>query len=241
MRALHLVLASAQLILLVLISFPAARSFGSSSMGPIGPVPLKLGDVVYVFFSPPLGKVVVSVSSSSGGPYRQATNMNESITTVPVQIGTQGTYVQFVPQSDGHFSLVLNVSSKQTFNMLLGVLTSDYSNFAPYRVYTVERAYFVEIVTMRALEATNWSISFDFYVEQEKEEAWFFIPMPSWSEVLLLGAAVAGLAYPNAFLITGLYFKSKKEEVSTKRKVGVCLFLIISLLLIYWLYLRVTK
>ncbi|MEM2886385.1 MAG: hypothetical protein QXF24_09910 [Thermoproteota archaeon] len=209
-------------------------------MGPIGPVPLMVGDAVYVFFSPPLGKVVVSVSSP-GGPYRQATYVNESITTVPVQLGAQGTYVQFIPQSDGRFTLVLNVSSKQPFNMLLGVLTNDYSNFAPYRVYTVERAYFVEIVTMRGLEASNWSISFDFYVEKEKEEAWFIIPMPSWGEALLLGAAVAGLAYPNAFLVTGLYFRSKREEVSTKRKVGVCLSVIISMLLVYWLYLRVTR
>ncbi|MGQ9513784.1 MAG: hypothetical protein ACUVTL_01830 [Thermoproteota archaeon] len=209
-------------------------------MGPIGPVPLMVGDAVYVFFSPPLSKIVVSVSSSKMGPYRQVTNMNETITSVPVQIGTQGSYVQFVPQSDGYFSLVLNVTSQQPFNMLLGVLTNDYTNFEPYRIFTVERAYFVEIVTMRNVKASNWSISFEFIVKQKGEESWFIIPIPSSAGIILLGAAILCLAYPNAFLITGLYFKSKKEEVSTKRKVGVFLSLLISLLLIYWLYLRVT-
>jgi hypothetical protein len=104
---------------------------------------------------------------------------------------------------------------------MLGVLTKDTSNFTPYKIYNVEQAYFVEILTMHALEAGNWSFSLSLSVTAVKgESSWFNIPIPSTVGILFLGVAIVGLAYPNAYLFTDLYYRSKKEEVSKKRKVG---------------------
>lgn len=232
-------LALAILPLLALANLPKVASPSPISLVPIGPIPLVVGDVVYVFFSPPLGKVLVSCSSSEGGAYRQLTSMNESLTNVPVQIGgDQGSYVQLVPQSEGRYDLVLNVSSQQPFNLLLGILTSDTSNFDLYKIHVVERAYFVEILIMQGLAAESWSISFAFEVTTAQEESWFSIPIPSSAGALFLVAAIVGLSYPNAYLFTDLYYRSKKEEVSKKRKIGIGILVILSLLVIYWLYTR---
>jgi hypothetical protein len=124
--------------------------------------------------------------------------------------------------------------------MLLGILTKDTSNFTPYRIYNVEQAYFVEILTMHALEAGNWSFSLSFSVTAVKgESSWFNIPIPSTVGVLFLGVAIVGLAYPNAYLFTDLYYRSRKEEISRKRKVGIGISLIVSLIVIYWVYIQV--
>jgi len=233
----HEGLALAILPLLALANLPKVASPSPISLVPIGPIPLVVGDAVYVFFSPPLSKVLASCSSLEGGAYRQLTSMNESLTNVPVQIGgDQGSYVQLVPQSEGHFNLVLNVSSQQPFNVLLGILTRDISNFNLYKIHTVERAYFVEILTMQGLAAENWSISFTFDVTATQETSWFSVPIPSSAGALFLVAAIVGLSYPNAYLFTDLYYRSKKEEVSKKRKVGIVVLVIVSLLVIYWIY-----
>jgi len=226
--------------LLALANLPKATSPSPISLVPIGPIPLLVGDVVYVFFSPPLGNVLASCSSSDGGAYRQVISMNESLTNVPVQLGgDQGSYVQLVPQSEGSFNMVLNVSSQQPFNMLLGILTRDTTNFELYMIHVVERAYFVEILTMQGLAAENWSISFVFDVTTTLEESWLSIPLPSSAGALFLIAAIVGLSYPNAYLFTDLYYRSKKEEVSKKRKVGIGVLVILSLIIIYWIYVRV--
>jgi len=39
--------------------------------------------------------------------------------------------------------------------------------------------------------------------------------------------------------ITDYYYKSKKEEASRRRKVGIAVSVIISIIVIYWVYLRV--
>jgi len=226
--------------LLALANLPKATSPSPISLVPLGPIPLIVGDVVYVFFSPPLGRVLASCSSSEGGAYRQLTSMNESLTNVPVNLGGDyGSYVQLVPQSEGKYGLVLNVSSPQPFNLLLGILTSDTSKFDLYKVHVVERAYFVEILTMQGLAAENWSISFAFDVTTTQEASWFSIPIPSSAGALFLVAAIIGLSYPNAYLFTDLYYRSKKEEVSKKRKVGIVVLVILSLLVIYWIYMNV--
>lgn len=132
----------------------------------------------------------------------------------------------------------MNVSSQQPFNLLLGILTSDTSNFDLYKIHVVERAYFVEILIMQGLAAESWSISFAFEVTTAQEESWFSIPIPSSAGALFLVAAIVGLSYPNAYLFTDLYYRSKKEEVSKKRKIGIGILVILSLLVIYWLYTR---
>lgn len=236
----HKGLALVFLPLLALANPPKATSPSPISLVPIGPIPLLVGDVVYVFFSPPLGNVLASCTSSNGGAYRQVISMNESLTNVPVQLGgDQGSYVQLVPQSEGSFNMVLNVSSQQPFNMLLGILTRDTTNFELYMIHVVERAYFVEILTMQGLAAENWSISFVFDVTTTLEESWLSIPIPSSAGALFLIAAIVGLSYPNAYLFTDLYYRSKKEEVSKKRKVGIGVLVILSLIIIYWIYVRV--
>jgi len=233
----HKGLALVFLPLLALANLPKATSPSPISLVPIGPIPLLVGDVVYVFFSPPLGNVLASCTSSNGGAYRQVISMNESLTNVPVQLGgDQGSYVQLVPQSEGSFNMVLNVSSQHPFNMLLGILTRDTTNFELYMIHVVERAYFVEILTMQGLAAENWSISFVFDVTTTLEESWLSIPLPSSAGALFLIAAIVGLSYPNAYLFTDLYYRSKKEEVSKKRKVGIGVLVILSLIVIYWIY-----
>jgi hypothetical protein len=240
MRRLHTIRALASSVLLVVAVTSAIASTGVRNIGPIGPIPLLMNDVVYVFFSPPLNTTLASCFFSSGGQYRLLTSMNESITDVPVDLGgTQGTYVQLIPQSQGHFDLILNVTSQTPFNMLLGIITKDRSSFAPYKIHTVSGAYFVEIFTMRGLDAGNWLISLSFSLRTiEAAVPWFDIPMPSSVGFLFLGAAIMCLAYPNAYLFTDFYYRSKKEEISIKGKIGVALFVIVSLLVIYWLYLR---
>ena len=227
--------------LLALVNISAAVSQSATTLGPIGPIPITVGDVVYVFFSPPLGKVLAICSSPDGGTFRQVTSMNESITDVPVQLGgSQGSYVQLTPSSSGNYNLVLYVSSSTPFNMLLGILTQYANNFAPYNVHTVQNAYFVEIFTMLGLNAVNWSISFSFDVNASPQQSSFFsIPLPSSVDAVFLGIAILGLSYPNAYLLTDYYYKSKKEEISKKRKVGIAISVILSVLVIYWIYLRV--
>jgi len=233
----HKRLALAILPLLALANLQKVTSPSPISLVPIGTIPLVVGDVVYVFFCPPLGNVLASCSSSNGGMYRQLIAMNESITNVPVQLGgDQGSYVQLVPQSEGSYNLVLNITSQQPYNMLLGILTQDTSNFKLYTIHVVERAYFVEILTMQGLAAVNWSISFVFDVTTTQEESWLSIPIPSSVGALFLVAAIVGLSYPNAYLFTDLYYRSKKEEVSKKRKVGIVALVVLSLLVIYWIY-----
>ena len=203
MREMHKGLALVFLPLLALANLPKATSPSPISLVPIGPIPLLVGDVVYVFFSPPLGNVLASCTSSNGGAYRQVISMNESLTNVPVQLGgDQGSYVQLVPQSEGSFNMVLNVSSQHPFNMLLGILTRDTTNFELYMIHVVERAYFVEILTMQGLAAENWSISFVFDVTTTLEESWLSIPLPSSAGALFLIAAIVGLSYPNAYLLS---------------------------------------
>lgn len=241
MRAMYRGLALVILPLVALVNISVAVSQSATTLGPIGPIPITVGDVVYVFFSPPLGKVLASCDSLDGGSYRQLTSMNESITNVPVQLGgAQGSYVELTPQASGHYNLTLYVYSQMPFNMLLGILTQNANNFAPYNVHTVQNAYFVEIFTMRDLIAVNWSISFSFDVSAPKQESfWLSIPVPSSANALFLVAAILGLSYPNAYLLTDYYYKSKKEEVSRKRKVGIAISVILSAIVIYWVYLRV--
>jgi len=236
----HKGLALVFLPLLALANLQKVTSPSPISLVPIGPIPLLVGDVVYVFFSPPLGNVLASCSSSDGGAYRQMISINESLTNVPVELGgDQGSYVQLVPQSEGSFNMVLNVSSQQPFNMLLGILTRDTTNFDLYTIHVVERAYFVEILTMLGLAAGNWSISFVFDVTTTQEESWLSIPIPSSAGALFLVAAIVGLSYPNAYLFTDLYYRSKKEEISKKRKAGIAVLVILSLIVIYWIYVSV--
>jgi hypothetical protein len=241
MRAMYRGLALVILPLLAFVNVSVAASQSATELGPIGPIPITVGDVVYVFFSPPLAKVLAICESPDGGTYRQSTAMNESITNVPVQLGgDQGSYVQLTPQASGHYNLTLNIWSQMPFNMLLGILTQNANNFGPYAVHTVQNAYFVEIFTMRGINTANWSISFSFDVSPSPQQSFFLsIPLPSSANAVFLVLAIVGLTYPNAYLLTDYYYKSKKEEVSRKRKVGIAISVILSLIVIYWIYLRV--
>jgi len=223
---------------LVLANLSAVVPQSITSIGPIGPIPLTVGDVIYVFFSPPLSTMLATCDSLNGGAYRQLTSLNESITNVPVQLGgDQGSYVQLTLQSAGNYHLILNMSSQIQFNMLLGILTQDIKNFTPYSNYTFQSAYFVEILTMRGFNAANWSFSFSFDVTSPGQRSTFFsIPLPSSVNTVFLGIAILGLSYPNAYLLTDYYYKSKKEEISKKRRVGIAISVILSVLVIYWFY-----
>jgi hypothetical protein len=239
MRSLPRGVILAILPILALANLSYVNPQGGTSLGPIGPIPLTVGDVVYVFISPPPSTMLATCDSLDGGGYRQLTSTNESVTNLPISLGGgMVSYVQLTLPSAGHYDLILNMSSQMPFNMELGILTQDLKNFMPYNNYTVQNAHFVEILTMRGLNTVNLSISFSLDVTSPGQKSFFFsIPLPSSVNALLLGIVILGLSYPNAYLLTDYHYKSKKEEVSKKRKVGIAISVILSIIVIYWVYL----
>jgi hypothetical protein len=226
--------------ILALVNLSSVNPQSTPSFGPIGPIPLTVGDVVYVFISPPPSTMLATCDSLDGGAYRQMTSTNESVPNLPLSLGEgEISYVQLTLQSAGHYGLILNMSSQMPFNIEIGVLTLDIKNYMPYTNYTVQDGYFVEILTMRGLNTANLSISLSLDVTSPGQKSFFSIPLPSSVNALFLGIVIVGLSYPNAYLLTDYYYKSKREEVRRRRKVGIAISVILSIIVIYWIYVSV--
>ena len=192
-------------------------------------------DVFIIVFNPPVNNVQVYVTTSGGRGYSYMLLTNRSI-ALPDVIGYSST-LQLVSQ-DKETNVTILFSSKNTTRVIYGVLTN---NNTYYRQMSSKSYVFAEgilfiLSPQIVMPSGDSKIVFNIDVVTVKErERGFHIELPPLAITIPVLAAILFIAYFNAYVIIDSYYLSQKEELSTGRKIGILLLLLISAMAIYWL------
>jgi len=192
------------------------------------------GDYVAMFVSPP----VINVSA-----YAKALNVSETydmhvIEDYPGFMNTS-TLVVMIPHGSGTYDLTVSFFSKGPFEVQYGVVTSNYTAYqhlaaAPYSL--ASGVWFLPVfVSSYADNGTFYNASAQVTVLPKSGSGSGGLPIriPPFVPLLTLMVISVLLAYIDVFAVYDTYWKSKAEEVSRKRWVGLVLLVIFSVILLY--------
>lgn len=225
------------LLTCLLLAFALATVPGNSEMVEYDfpRVNILEGDLFVVTFSPPVENIQVYVKGSEMKDFSLLVLTNSSL-AIPVLTG-RISIVQLIPQSS-LTNLTMTFDSNMTVKMLYGILTNNYTYYRQVssEYYTFSNGILVILQPRLTIPRGASKITFILNRISVKSSGGFLIELPPLATILPFAAAVAILAYLNAYVIVDSYYVSKREELSRSRKLGVALLIVLSALAIYWLF-----
>lgn len=192
-------------------------------------------DIFVVALSPPVEDIQVNVETAEGKGYSSLVITNGSL-GIPVLTG-RVSLVELIPDSPVT-NLTVTFNSNSTTRMLYGILTSNYSYYKQVSSdrYTLSNGIFVILPPQTEISSGASKLTFILSrVSKQNIEGWFRIELPPLAIVLPFALAAILLAYLNAYILVDTYYVSIREELSRSRKIGVAIFVGLSVLIIYWL------
>jgi len=193
------------------------------------------GDIFVVALSPPAESIQAYVKGDEVSSYSLLVLTNGSLAisvfTGPISM------VQLIPESP-LTNLTVTFNSNTTVKMLCGVLTNNYTYYKQVssQHYTFSNGILVILQPQMAIPRGASKITFILNrVRVKSSGGWLPIELPPLATIIPFAAAVAILAYLNAYVIVDSYYVSKREELSRVRKLGVVLLIGLSAFIIYWL------
>lgn len=193
------------------------------------------GDLFLVTLSPPVENIQVYVKGSEMKDFSLLVLTNSSL-NIPVLTG-RISIVQLIPEST-LTNLTVTFESNTTVKMLYAVLTNNYTYYRRISsdYYTFSNGILAILQPQLTIPRGASKITFILNRVSVRNPGGFFIELPPLATILPFAAAVAILAYLNAYVIVDSYYVSKREELSRSRKLGIVLLIVLSVLAIYWLF-----
>ncbi len=221
-------LQSSLLLLILLSVLPATSVRGPSTFN----YTVRQNDVFVLLINPPVnGLAAVCQPLVSMKPFKVYVAVNES----------QNSVVQVLLEASGYYNVTVSFQSQTPWGFSMGVFTRNpdwYVNYA--NITMVQGVSLVEFMSVTGWDPGSYELSILIDVRAIEEAGGFPFYLPKQFNGLVFAVATALLAYPNSFLFVDTYFKNKREGVSKKRLFGISLILLISIYIIYQVYLFAT-
>jgi hypothetical protein len=197
-------------------------------------IKLNYGDYVAVFVAPPVYDLGATVL-----PYNMTSTYDlHVIAQYPQYLNSS--LVVMIPSGPGTYNLTVTFVSKGPFTLQYGIVTQNYTAYTHLAATPVPLAsgvWFLPVLT------ENYSANYTAYrftasvvemSDAKGSSSVFSFKFPSIVSMAVFLVFAALMIYVDAFALTDTYWKSRSQEGSKKRWVGVALLVIFSLLLIYW-------
>ncbi|MEM3019544.1 MAG: hypothetical protein QW220_04910 [Candidatus Bathyarchaeia archaeon] len=192
-------------------------------------VSMRLGDVFYMAITPPASDLAAYCSPYSRQRFQLYMAANVSFQSI----------VEVLPEEGGYYNVTITFLSPNPWRYGLGVLTGDPSWYerTATKVTRLQSGYYVEFQSGTEAPPGNYTITITLSVRRVNPSGSLIeLQFPTSMGLFLLALVASPLAYFNAFLIVDSYYRSKSEEVSRRRWIGVAVALILSALLLFILY-----
>jgi hypothetical protein len=190
-------------------------------------------DVVTVYIQPIVEKLSVDVSPIS--PNMQSRvyfAVNESDSSI----------IQMQPQSEGTYNLTITFETNRTWSYTVGVYTETSSFYREYgnHTHTISGT-FVEFFN-RKVEGSTGKATLVLILDSYSPDSssLFNFSLPRSVNALIFIVVTLAIGYVNAFTLYDTYFRNKREGTSKKRWVLLILLIIVSVFVIYEVYLYTT-
>ncbi|MEM3046724.1 MAG: hypothetical protein QW057_06520 [Candidatus Bathyarchaeia archaeon] len=144
--------------------------------------------------------------------------------------------VQLYTEAESSYNITLSFESSETWRLRVGVITSNPKPYGSPVVESRGTGYFVELSGLRESPGSQVINILAHARGLQKEKGLVSIQLPSAFNFLLVLLLALPLAYGNLFAVTDTYFRNKSEGVSRRRRIGVALLLLSSMMLVYWAY-----
>lgn len=192
------------------------------------------GDLFIVLLNPPVENIRIYVTTSGGRGYSYALLTNRSF-IIPEVTGYSSTFQLISRDKTANVTIVFD--SKNSTRVIYGVLTNNntYYRQVSTKSYTFAEGTLFILYPQITMPPGESKITFNIDTETIRRGGGFRIQLPSLSIVIPILIIILLLVYLDAYAIIDSYYLSQKEELSTGRKVGIALLLVISALAIYWL------
>lgn len=193
------------------------------------------GDLFIAVFNPPVENIQVYVTTSGGRGYSYALLTNRSL-AIPEVMG-YGSTVQLVSR-DQTANITIVFDSKNVTKVIYGVLTNNNTYYvqASTRSYVFSEGILFVFSPQITMPPGKSKITFNIHTVTARREGGFQIRLPPLATTIPVLMVILSLVYLNAYVIIDAYYLSQKEELSIGRKASVVLLLIISAIVIYWLF-----
>jgi hypothetical protein len=192
-------------------------------------ISMRLGDVFYVAITPPVSNFAASCTPLSRQRFQLYMAANISFQSI----------VEVLPEEGGYYNVTITFVSPGFWRYGLGILTGDPSWYerTATRVTRLQSGYYVEFQSGSEAPPGNYTITLTLNVRKVNPSGSLIeLQFPTSMGLLLLALLASPLAYFNAFLVVDSYYRSKSEEVSRRRWIGVGIALFLSALLLFLLY-----
>jgi hypothetical protein len=221
----------------ILLLYTVALAIGNGNMAEYSFLNTNIleGDVFVIALSPPVEDIQINVETAEGKGYSSLVITNGSL-GIPVLMG-RVSLVELIPDSPVT-NLTVTFSSSSTVQMLYGILTTNYSYYKQVSsdYYTFSNGIFVVLPPQTEMSPGASKITFILKMfSKQNIEGGFRIELPPLAIVLPFTLMAALLVYLNAYILVDTYYISIKEELSRARKLGVIIFVGLSILIMYWL------
>jgi len=194
-------------------------------------------DTMAIYIRPPVENISVDCNSLKSNSFRVAFFSNET------QYGERFSLIYMMPRYEGKYALLVSFSSSKTWNITIGVYTSDsefYRGAGSVMYTSPTQGYFVILHTFKVSPkndtTSDYKIKIILQVYSKNPSIISLFNFPTPINMILFIAASIAVIYFNAFFFIDSYFKSKREGMSKARWALIALLIIISIFILYQVY-----
>jgi hypothetical protein len=185
-------------------------------------------DTVIILIQPIVDNIYAQCSSSSSDSFIVGWSPNQ---TASSQIWLQ-------PISYGIYNLTVFFSVKNPWHYSVKVYTTNVDFYGSTDINnTLSGASYVTLYTIPTIQsAGNYTLNFIITVVATNSFSIFNFRLPASINGVFFIAIVFVLGYVNVFYLSSLYYRQKKEGISRRQWILASLLIIVSFIIIYFMY-----
>jgi hypothetical protein len=189
-------------------------------------------DTVAILIKPIADNIYAQCSSSTSNSFVVGWSPNQ----------TASSLIWLQPTSFGIYNLTVFFSVKSPWNYSVEVYTTNFDFYGSTDInYTLTGASYITLYTIPTIQsAGNYTLNFIITVVATNPLSIFNFKLPASVNGVFFIAIVFALGYVNIFYIASLYFRQKTEGISRRQWILVSLLIIISLVIIYIIYISLS-
>jgi hypothetical protein len=186
-------------------------------------------DTVAIIIQPIVDDIYAQCGSTSSNSFTVGWSVNQTVSSI----------VYFDPSSDGIYNLTIHFSIKTPWNYTVGVYTDNFDFYSSTDITSIQSGlYFVRLYTIPSIESPG-SYVLTFIITVVARSNSFFIfdfNLPASVNGVFFIAVTFVLGYGNVFYLFSLYYRNKKEGISRRQWILASLLVIVSSVVIYFIY-----
>jgi hypothetical protein len=191
-------------------------------------------DQLRIYIKPVLEYVSIDCNPLDHGDISYAVYMNSTD-----ELFGETTVFIIQPESYGIYNITINFQGNYKWNYIIGVYAQNFDFYLEFYGQNIQtEGYFAMLYGPYTRLSGNWTINI-LLNSRSRSQSVFSIVLPTPANLILLLSTAGFIVYLNAFIILNTYFRSKKEIISNKRWLIIAIIALISIFVIYQLYIFV--